>query len=108
MEKLMVTYGNGDQIARLLHEITAMKYEDMHEAFGPCYIPTQNDLWFFFVCASSLYVSIDMQKSYTGFCFLPAKRFNSSTYGYMSFFYITVYHVITCFLSTRNTIPKIS
>jgi hypothetical protein len=36
--------------------------------FGPCYFPTQKDLCFFFVCVSSLYVSIDiMRKSYARF-----------------------------------------
>jgi hypothetical protein len=33
LEPLMVTHGNGDQIARLFHELQAKKYEDMEEQY---------------------------------------------------------------------------
>ena len=33
MEKVMVTYGNGDFIARLLYEQQGLRYEDLEEVF---------------------------------------------------------------------------
>ena len=40
----MLTYGNGDQIARLLHELQTMKYKDMEEQYYDSAINSKTEI----------------------------------------------------------------